>query len=180
MNKIKSFDSFNEKKKEWIKDAIKKPGSLKKQLGKDEDEKLTKKEIESEIKELEKKDKDPKKPGTQLNKKDATKKRRLELAKTLKKMNEHDEQVNYMFFSNLKTMKRLIDEMLEMDETEIDTILTNGHNWALDHISTSKDDVEEVFNFLVGHNSPEEHHVEKPVLSEPEDDDKIIGFDDFQ
>lgn len=40
--------------------------------------------------------------------------------------------------------------MLEMDEKEVDDMLTNGHNWALDHMATSKDDVEEVYNFLRG------------------------------
>ena len=104
---------------------------------------------------------------------------------------------NYMFFGNLKTIKRLVDEMLEMDEAEVDAMLTNGHNWALDHISTSKDDVEEVFNFLAGHSEEheEEHHEEKPLLGGPEsshtvhdnharnmaseDDDNIKGFEDF-
>ena len=68
---------------------------------------------------------------------------------------EHQETKNYMFFGNLKTIKRLVDEMLEMDESKLDSILSE-HNWALDHIATSKDDVEEVFNFLAGHDSPEE------------------------
>ena len=104
---------------------------------------------------------------------------------------------NYMFFGNLKTIKRLVDEMLEMDEAEVDAMLTNGHNWALDHIATSKDDVEEVFNFLAGHSEEheEEHHEEKPLLGGPEsshtmhdnhmrnmtseDDDNIKGFEDF-
>jgi hypothetical protein len=48
--------------------------------------------------------------------------------------------------------------MLEMDESEVDAILSNGHNWAVDHIATSKDDVEEVFNFLAGHDVPTEEH----------------------
>jgi len=99
---------------------------------------------------------------------------------------------NYMFFGNLKTIKRLVDEMLEMDEAEVDAMLTNGHNWALDHIATSKDDVEEVFNFLAGHSeeNEEEHHEEKPLLGGPEssqsehdarhrDDENIKGFEDF-
>lgn len=92
---------------------------------------------------------------------------------------------NYMFFGNLKTIKRLVDEMLEMDEAEVDAMLTNGHNWALDHIATSKDDVEEVFNFLAGHSEEheEEHHEEKPSHSEHDatyrDDDNIKGFEDF-
>jgi hypothetical protein len=29
------------------------------------------------------------------------------------------ENTHYMFFENLKTIKRLVDELLEMDETEI-------------------------------------------------------------
>lgn len=106
---------------------------------------------------------------------------------------EHQEQQNYMFFGNLKTIKRLVDEMLEMDEAEVDQILTNGHNWALDHIATSKDDVEEVFNFLAGHSEERE---EKPLLGGPEsshtahdrtspdyipseESDDIKGFRDF-
>ena len=32
--------------------------------------------------------------------------------------------------------------------TDVDTVLKNGHGWATDHIATSKDDVEEVYNFL--------------------------------
>jgi hypothetical protein len=74
------------------------------------------------------------------------------------KIEEHQEHQNYMFFGNLKTIKRLVDEMLEMDEATIDQMLSNGHDWAGDHIATSKDDIEEVFNFLAGHNEPEEDH----------------------
>ena len=122
------------------------------------------------------------------------------------KINEQQEQQNYMFFGNLKTIKRLVDEMLEMDEAEVDAILTNGHNWALDHIATSKDDVEEVFNFLAGHSDEheeahheeehEEEHEEKPLLGGPEsshtvhdnhmrnmaseENQNIKGFEDFQ
>ena len=77
-----------------------------------------------------------------------------------------------MFFGNLKTIKRLVDEMLEMDESEVDSILSNGHNWALDHIATSKDDVEEVFNFLAGHNDSENefdtHHSEEGEEMDPQ------------
>lgn len=200
---IEKFESFNEKK--WIKDAIKNPGALRKSLGKKEDEKLTKTEIAEELKKLKAKDKDSKKPGTQLDKKDATKKRRLELAKTLSSLKENHDggPQNYMFFGNLKTIKRLVDKMLEMDEAEVDAMLTNGHNWALDHIATSKDDVEEVFNFIAGHSDEyeeeheEEHHEEKPLLGGPESshtmhdnhmrnmaseegsDDNIKGFEDF-
>ena len=150
-------EEFNEKKN-WIKDAIKHPGALKKSLGKKEGDKISKSEINAELSKLKAKDKDKKKPGTQLDKKDATKKRRLELAKTLSKLKavkEHNEEENYMFFSNLETIKRLVDELLQMDKAEIDAMLKE-HDWASDHITSSKDDIEEVFDFIAGHNNPEE------------------------
>jgi hypothetical protein len=66
--------------------------------------------------------------------------------KLKKSMNE--ELDNYMFFQNLKTIKEAVDKMLAMDPKMVDMILSNGHDWAEDHIATSKDDVEEVYNFL--------------------------------
>lgn len=176
MDKLESFESFNEKKKDkWIKDAISSPGSLKKSLGKGKEEKITKKEIEDELSKLKKKDKDKEKPGTQLDKKDATKKRRLELAKTLRSLKEHQEQGNYMFFSNLKTIKRLVDELLQMDESKIDAML-NEHDWASDHITSSKDDIEEVFDFIAGHSNPEEDEWGYP--SNYDENDEIITEED--
>lgn len=59
-----------------------------------------------------------------------------------------EETKNYMFCQNLKTIKRMVDELLELDEQAISSVLANGHEWAEDHISTSKDDIEEVHNFL--------------------------------
>ncbi len=61
---------------------------------------------------------------------------------------DHKEETNYMFFSNLKQIHRMAEEVLAMDKSEVDSILTNGHAWAVDHIATSKDDIEEVCNFL--------------------------------
>lgn len=196
---IKSFNSFNEAKGEkWIQDAIKNPGSLKKSMGKKEGEKISKSEINAELAKLKAKDKDPNKPGAQLGKKDATKKRRLELAKTLSSLKENcGETSNYMFFGNLKTIKRLVDEMLEMDEAKVDAMLSDGHNWAVDHIATSKDDVEEVFNFLAGHDSLEdnfghehehEHEIEEfgneeaeePINQEQGESEETRGVKSFQ
>jgi len=73
-----------------------------------------------------------------------------DIEKLVKKIiKENDEESNnYMFWQNLKTMKEAIDAMLEMDEDKVDEVLSNGHGWALDHISTSADDVEEVYHFL--------------------------------
>ena len=81
---------------------------------------------------------------------DFTKKQEKHVKKTAEKLKKSikEEKDNYMFFQNLKTIKQAVEEMLVMDPNMVDTILSNGHDWANDHISTSKDDVEEVHNFL--------------------------------
>lgn len=66
------------------------------------------------------------------------------------------ELTNYMFFQNLKTIHHAVGELLEMDPQKVDQLLNNGHAWAVDHISTSADDVEEVYHFLESHCSREE------------------------
>lgn len=64
-------------------------------------------------------------------------------------MNENmGESNNYMFWSSLKTIAHASGELLEMDKTMVDRILSDGHGWALDHIATSNDDMEEVYHFL--------------------------------
>ena len=74
----------------------------------------------------------------------------------------HHEVNHYMFFGNLETIKRYVDAMLEMDPIAVNELLDNGHDWAADHIATSKDDIEEVANFLMNemHEAlPSEHQM---------------------
>ena len=70
-----------------------------------------------------------------------------EISKTL-----NEDKDNYMFFQNLKTIRDAVDEMLSLDPAMVDMVLSDGHDWANDHIATSKDDVEEVKNFLTTKN----------------------------
>ena len=55
----------------------------------------------------------------------------------------------YMFFSNLEQMKRQCDLLLELDENEIEQILENGHDWAQDHIAEAKNNLDQVFDFIM-------------------------------
>ena len=57
---------------------------------------------------------------------------------------------NHHEVENLETIQRLTELMLKMDPRKVDELLKNGHSWAVDHIATSKDDIEEVANFLIG------------------------------
>lgn len=70
--------------------------------------------------------------------------------------NEPEQQVelkNYMFFSNLKSIKEKVEKLLSMDASQIDSMLEDGHDWASDHVATSKDDIEEVYNWITGESS---------------------------
>ena len=58
------------------------------------------------------------------------------------------ESQNYMFFQNLETIQHAVSELLTMDQSQVDALLSNGHAWAVDHITTSADDIEEVYHFL--------------------------------
>ena len=53
----------------------------------------------------------------------------------VKKVLKEQEQVNYMFFSNLEQIKRQCEMMLEMDQDMLDDIIQNGHDLADDHIN---------------------------------------------
>jgi hypothetical protein len=67
----------------------------------------------------------------------------------------------YMFWQNLETMKHAIEEMLKMDRSEVEALLKNGHAWAVDHIATSSDDVEEVYHFLSAKSDGEKEETEE-------------------
>jgi hypothetical protein len=55
----------------------------------------------------------------------------------------------YMFFSNLEQMRRQCDLLLELERDMVDSILDNGHDWAQDHIAESKNNLDQVFDFLM-------------------------------
>ena len=149
MDNLKNLEQFISEKN-WIAGAVEgTKGKLKKQMGLEKGETLTKSMVQKEITKLKGEDTDPETPGAQLPPAKAKKYKRLNLAKTLMKLGEdHGETNNYMFFGNISNIKRMCEEILEMDPDKIDQLLSDGHGWATDHIATSKDDVEEVYGFL--------------------------------
>jgi uncharacterized protein YktB (UPF0637 family) len=44
-----------------------------------------------------------------------------------------------------------------MDQSRVNQILDDGHNWAEDHITTAKVQVSQVFNFLMNKTTNENH-----------------------
>jgi hypothetical protein len=56
---------------------------------------------------------------------------------------------NYMFFSNLEQMIRQAQLLLELDPIEVEKILQGGHDWADDHITVAKENLDQVFDFMM-------------------------------
>jgi hypothetical protein len=62
---------------------------------------------------------------------------------------EEKDSQRYMFFSNLEQMRRQCDLLLDLNQDEVESILDNGHDWAQDHISEAKNNMDQVFDFLM-------------------------------
>lgn len=58
----------------------------------------------------------------------------------------------YMVLSNLMQMKNDIEKILSFKhQNDFPKLVTGEHAWAGDHLTTSKDDIEEVANFMEGY-----------------------------
>jgi hypothetical protein len=62
---------------------------------------------------------------------------------------QEKESSRYMFFSNLEQMRRQCDLLLDLDHSMVESILENGHDWAQDHIAEAKNNMDQVFDFLM-------------------------------
>ena len=66
-----------------------------------------------------------------------------------KELIKESEGERYMFFSNLEQMRRQCDLLLDLDHNQVEEILKNGHDWAQDHIAEAKNNMDQVFDFLM-------------------------------
>lgn len=73
----------------------------------------------------------------------------IDLRNVIKKVLQEQRSDRYMFFSNLEQMRRQCDMLLELERDMVDSILDNGHDWAQDHIAEAKNNMDQVFDFLM-------------------------------
>ena len=75
----------------------------------------------------------------------------MNIDRIIKRVLKEEEQMSsrYMFFSNLQQMRRQCDLILDLDKESVESILENGHDWAQDHISEAKNNMDQVFDFLM-------------------------------
>jgi hypothetical protein len=68
---------------------------------------------------------------------------------TIGKMLSEQKTQRYMFFSNLEQMRRQCDLLLDLNHDEVESLLDDGHDWAQDHISEAKNNMDQVFDFIM-------------------------------
>ena len=67
----------------------------------------------------------------------------------IKQVLKEEYSSRYMFFQNIEQIKRQCEILLEMNQDEITTILEDGHDWAQDHIAEAKNNMDQVFDFIM-------------------------------
>jgi hypothetical protein len=93
-----------------------------------------------------------------------------DLTSLVKQVLKEQEVADYMFFSNLQQIKRQCELLLELDPKQIDEIINEGgHDWADDHVTEAKNNMDQVFDFLMNETNKEYidyEDVEENSLSE--------------
>ena len=90
-----------------------------------------------------------------------------QLNKLVKKIvNEKDygQIQNYMFFGNLEQMIRQAQLLLELDPMEVEAILKGGHDWADDHIAVAKENLDQVFDFMMNETQYDDYQEDEEMV----------------
>jgi division protein CdvB (Snf7/Vps24/ESCRT-III family) len=80
------------------------------------------------------------------------------------KETKEDRSSRYMFFSNLEQMKRQCELLLDLDQNMVESILEHGHDWAQDHISEAKNNMDQVFDFIMNESNNDKMSVDDVVM----------------
>ena len=91
-----------------------------------------------------------------------------------------EESERYMFFSNLEQMKRQCELLLELDRNMVEGILSDGHDWAQDHIAEAKNNMDQVFDFIMnetqGGDMMEDDNIIDDLAMTEKDPDKALAL----
>jgi hypothetical protein len=80
-------------------------------------------------------------------------------------LSEHEHE-NYMFFTNLEQIKKQCEMLLELDPHIIDEIIQNGHDWADDHVSEAKNNMDQVFDFMMNETKKMKSYIDYEMIDE--------------
>ena len=93
---------------------------------------------------------------------------------TIKKILKEQSE-RYMFFSNLEQMRRQCGLLLDLDRNMVEEILSNGHDWAQDHIAEAKNNMDQVFDFLMNETKSGDMWKSEEVMEDTELEDIALA-----
>ena len=79
------------------------------------------------------------------------------LTELVKRIMSEQDSERYMFFSNLEQIHRQTGLLLELNKNTVESILDGGHDWAQDHVSTAKESLDQVFDFMMNETKNEDN-----------------------
>ena len=79
------------------------------------------------------------------------------LTELIKKIISEQDSERYMFFSNLEQIHRQTGLLLELNKNTVESVLDGGHDWAQDHVSTAKESLDQVFDFMMNETKNEDN-----------------------
>jgi hypothetical protein len=91
-----------------------------------------------------------------------------QIEKIVKKVIQERENERYMFFSNLEQIRRQCGLLLNLDKDMLEEILSNGHDWAQDHIAEAKNNMDQVFDFLMNETKKDGMESSMDVMDNPD------------
>ena len=94
-----------------------------------------------------------------------------DISKLVKRVLQEQESPNYMFFSNLEQLIRQANLLLELDQDTVDEIILNGHDWAADHVTVAKENLDQVFDFMMNQIKGKNHEEDEEEITSPFTDD---------
>ncbi len=78
------------------------------------------------------------------------------LNELIKRIVSEQESERYMFFSNLEQLHRQTNLLLDLDKSQVESILQGGHDWAQDHVAIAKENIDQVFDFMMNETKSED------------------------
>jgi hypothetical protein len=79
------------------------------------------------------------------------------LTELIKRIMSEQDSERYMFFSNLEQIHRQTGLLLELNKNTVESVLDGGHDWAQDHVSTAKESLDQVFDFMMNETKNEDN-----------------------
>lgn len=77
-----------------------------------------------------------------------------------------EQEDRYMFFSNLEQIRNQANELLKYDRNKVEQLLDDGHDWAQDHVASSTESIDQVYDFMKNNFNDETNMIqEQPMLT---------------